>query len=187
MFDSKDIEKYRSVKAPEGLMEKILADAGAPHEKKTARVVLTNRFVRSASAIAACFIMVVTLSFMLLRDPSELYINVGGESLDRAGESFAMGEMPMALSRGAEEPTGICFTPMGEGEITVTLTGGELWRLEDGEPMLCELPYKAESGSTLYWVPTALESRMTLEANGERVIYKTAGETSDNMKIFFEK
>ncbi|MBE6662660.1 MAG: DUF3379 domain-containing protein [Ruminococcaceae bacterium] len=185
MFDSKDIEKYHSVKAPDGLWERIAAEAEAP--KRRARAIGTNRFVRSASAIAACFIMVVTLSFMLLRDPSELYINVGGESLDRAGESFAMGEMPMALSRATEAPMGIGFTPMGEGEITVTLTGGELWRLEDGEPMLCELPYKAESGSTLYWVPTVPESRMTLEANGERVTYKTAGETSDDMKIFFEK
>ena len=187
MFDSKDIAKYRSVKAPEGLMEKILADAGTSTEKKKARVLLSDRFVRSASAIAACFVMVITLSFMLLRDSSELYIRVGGESLDRAGESFAMSEMPMALSRAAEEPMGICFTPMGEGEITVTLTGGELWRIEQGEPVLCELPYKAENGSTLYWVPTAPEARMTLQSGGKSVTYKTTGETSDNMKIFFEK
>lgn len=185
MFDSRDIEKYRSVKAPEGLMEKILADAGEP--KKQARVIGKGAFVRSASAIAACFLMVITLTLMLGREPSELYISVGGESLDRTGESLSIGEMPALLSRVSDAPMGIGFSPMGEGEITVTLTNGELWCMYEGEPRLCELPYAAESGSTLYWVPTAFESRMTLEANGESVSYRTVGEEPDNMKILFEK
>lgn len=170
MFDSKDIENYRSVKAPDGLFERIAAEASAP--KKKARVIETNRFLRSASAIAACFLMVLTVTFLLRDTPSDLYISVGGEVLSAETEMSVTA--PALLSRVAEEPMGIRFEPMGEGEITITVEGGELWRF-DGEATLCELPYTAESGSTLYWVATEAESRLTLEADGESVTYRTAG------------
>ena len=170
MFDSKDIEKYRSVKAPQGLFERISAETSAP--KKKARVIGNVAFMRSMSAIAACFIMVVALTFMLGRESSDLYIRVGGEALKADSELSV--DAPALLSRVAEEPMGIRFEPMGESEITITVEGGELWRF-DGEATLCELPYVAESGSTLYWVATEPESRMTLEADGESVTYRTAG------------
>ena len=170
MFDSKDIEKYRSVKAPEGLFERIAVEAGEP--KKKARVIGTNAFVRTASAIAACFLMVMTVTFLLRDMPSDLYISVNGEVLSAETEMIVAA--PALLSRVADEPMGIRFEPKGEGEITITVEGGELWRF-DGEATLCELPYVAESGCTLYWVATAPESCMTLEADGESVTYRTAG------------
>ncbi len=170
MFDSKDIEKYRSVKAPDGLFERIAKEASEP--KKTARVIGRNAFVRAASAVAACFLMVMTVTFLLRDMPGDLYISVEGEAL--SAETGMSVNAPALLSRSSEEPMGIRFEPMGEGEITITVEGGELWRF-DGEATLCELPYVTESGSTLYWVATEPESRMTLEADGERVTYRTAG------------
>ncbi len=172
MFDSKDIEKYRSIKAPQGLFERIAAEADASPKK--ARVIGNVAFLRSASAIAACLLLVVTMTFMLGREPSDLYICVSGEALRAESESVLSVDTPALLSRVSEEPMGIRFEPMGEGEITITIEGGELWRF-DGEASRCELPYTAESGSTLYWVATEAESRMTLEAGGESVTYRTAG------------
>lgn len=189
MFDSRDIEKYRSVKAPEGLMDKILADAGAPKEKKTARVIGKGAFYRSASAIAACFIFAVALSFMLRSEPSELYINVGGESLSRAGESVLVGDMPMALGRQAELPMGIPFEIECADTVTVTVDGGELWTETGEESEKCMLPYAAKDGDILYWVPdTATTSKLTLAANGKSVTYTAnIGEDAADIRIQFEK
>lgn len=188
MFDSKDIEKYRETKAPEGLFERILADA---HEPKRARVIGKGAFVRSASAIAACFIMVVTFSFLFGSGSSDVYINVSGERLDRAGESVSVGEMPMpmALARLTDEPLGISFKVGAKGAVTVTLEGGELWKENEGEGEKCVLPYVAEAGEMLYLVPNmAQTTRLTLTAQGESVTYTVgAGEDPADIRIRFEK
>jgi len=184
MFDSRDIEKYRSVKAPEGLMEKILADAESP-KKKTARVIGNGAFYRAASAIAACFVLVFTLSIMLRGNESELYVSIGGESLRRAGESVALCDLPMPLGRLAESPMGIPMVIEGADSVKVTLEGGELWT-EDGEER--ELPYTAAEGETLYLVPDMSgNTRMTLEAEGESVTYKITGDDPADIEIQLEK
>ncbi len=188
MFDSRDIEKYRSVKAPEGLMEKILADAEAPKEKKQARVIGKSAFYRAASAIAACFVLVFTLSFMLRGNESDLYVSVGGESLSRAGESVALSDLPMPLGRLMESPMGIPFVIEGADSVTVTLEGGEIWTEGGEESKPCDLPYIAAKGEVLYLVPDMTgNTRMTLEANGESVTYKIEGKDPADIKIQFEK
>ena len=186
MFDSKDIEKYRSVKAPEGLFERIAQDASAP--KKTARVIETNRFLRSASAIAACFLLVMTLTFALGRE-SDLYICVGGEELSRAGETMKVGDVPATLARLAEAPMGIPFTVSASERATVTLEGGELWTVGAEGAMLVELPYTAEKGEVLYLLPEADKiSYLTLTENGKSVTYTvSAGEDPAEAQITFEK
>lgn len=187
MFDSKDIETYRSVKAPEGLFERIAQDASAP--KKTARVIETNRFLRSASAIAACFLLVMTLTFTLGRDASDLYICVGGEELSRAGETMKVGETPAPLARLAEAPMGIPFTVSANERATVTLEGGELWTMGAEGEMRCELPYTAEKGEVLYLLPEADKiSYLTLTENGKSVTYTVSiGEDPADAQITFEK
>lgn len=186
MFDSKDIEMYRSVKAPEGLFERIASEASAP--KKTARVIETNRFLRSASAIAACFLLVLTLTFTPGRE-SDLYICVGGEALSRAGETMKVGDMPATLGRLAEAPMGIPFTVEASETATVTLEGGELWTVGAEGAELLELPYTAEKGETLYLLPEADKiSYLTLTENGESVTYTVkAGEDPADIRIKLEK
>lgn len=167
-------------------MEKILADANAP---KRARVIGKGAFYRSASAIAACFIFAVALSFMLRSEPSEFYINVGGESLRRAGESVAVGDMPTMFGRQAELPMGIPFVIEATEAVTVTVENGELWTVKGDEGEKCEIPYIACEGETLYLVPdAAIGTKLTLTACGESVTYAvTDGERSADIRIVFEK
>ncbi|MBO5306013.1 MAG: hypothetical protein J6B12_04545 [Clostridia bacterium] len=166
-------------------MERILADTDAPKEKKRARVIGSGAFTRAASAIAACFVLVFTISFMLRGNGSEFYVSVGGESLRRAGESVALGDLPMPLGRLAESPMGIPFQIEGEDAVTLTLEGGELWTA-DGEES--ELPYVAKEGETVYLVPDMSgDTRLTLEANGQSVTYKITGNDPADIKIQFEK
>lgn len=187
MFDSKDIEAYQNIKAPEGLFERIVADAGAP--KKKARVIENVAFMRAASAIAACFLLVVTLTFTLGREASDLYICVGGEDLRVAGETMKVGEAPTALARLVEEPMGIPFEIGASGTVTVSLEGGELWTMGAEGAELLELPYEAEAGEVLYLVPDgAKTSYLTLTQNGESVTYTVeAGEDPADARITFEK
>ena len=187
MFDSKDIETYRSVKAPEGLFDRIATDASAP--KKKARVFENVRFMRSASAIAACFLLVMTLTFMLGRETSDLYICVGGESLRQAGETMKVGDAPTPLARIAEEPMGIPFEIGAKKEVTVALENGELWTVGVEGAMRCELPYTAEAGEVLYLLPEADKiSYLTLTENGVSVTYTVrAGEDPADSRITFEK
>lgn len=185
MFDSRDIEKYRSVKAPDGLMEKIFADANVPQEKKKARVIGSGAFYRTASAIAACFVLVFTITVMMRESQSDLYVSVGGESLRRAGESVVLSDLPMPLGRLAESPMGIPFVMEGADSVKITLKGGELWS-ENGE--VIELPYEAARGETLYLVPDMTgNTHMTLEANGESVTYQITGDNPADIKIQFKK
>ena len=114
MFDSRDIEEYRSQKAPEGLLERILADSKANQPKQTqdrsqkkARVIGKNAWFRSVSAVAACFIFAVTLSCLFRNEPSDFYISVGGENLDKAGETVYVKDKPSMLVRTTDEPMGI--------------------------------------------------------------------------------
>lgn len=186
MFDSKDIEAYQNIKAPQGLFERIATEASAP--KKKARVIENVAFMRSLSAIAACFLLVITLTFTLGREVSDLYICVGGEDLRVAGETMKVGQMPTPLARLTEEPMGIPFEIGAKDLVAVSLVGGELWSAGAEGATLCELPYTAEAGEVLYLVPTDGVSHLTLTVNGESVTYTvTAGKTPADTWITFEK
>ena len=186
MFDSKDIEAYRNIKAPRGLYERIAAEASAP--KKKARVIENVAFMRSASMIAACFLLVITLTFTLGREASDLYICVGGEDIRVAGETMKVGQTPTPLARLTEEPMGIPFEIGAKNSVTVSIVGGELWSAGAEGATRCELPYTAEAGEVLYLVPTADVSHLTLTEGGESVTYTvSAGENPADAQITFEK
>ena len=67
MFDNKDLEAYRNIKAPSELKTRILADCEAETERgqrKIGGAFPSRRLVRSLSAIAACFVLAVAIVSM---------------------------------------------------------------------------------------------------------------------------
>lgn len=186
MFDSRDIEKYRSVKAPEGLKEKILQKAEG---KKKARIIGNGAFVRRATVIAACFLMVATFTLMLREKPSDFYISVGGEELRRGGESIVLGDMPATMTRLANAPMGLPLVIEGKESVLVTVENGELWRETEEEAVMCALPYEAEAGQTIYFVPSeANTSKITLTAGDESITYAVEnGKDPADIRITLQK
>lgn len=188
MFDSKDIERYRSQKAPDGLYDRILADAGESKAKK-ARVLDSRAWVRSVSSIAACFIFAVALTFMLRNTPTELYISVSGTDLREAGETAYVSVAPSVLARTAEAPAGIPIEIRSNDEVTVDAEHGQVWCAEDGAHIMRELPCTAKAGDILYWVPDMAEhARLILTSGSESVTYTVeSGDGATDIRIVFEK
>lgn len=186
MFDSKDIERYQSQKAPEGLYDRILADA--PTVKK-ARVIESRAFVRSVSSIAACFIFAVALSFMLRNGPSELYISVDGTALREAGETMYVSVAPSMLARTTDAPAGIPIEIRAKGEVTLDAEYGQVWYTEDGAHIMRTLPCTAMEGDLVYWVPDMTEhATLTLTCGNESVTYTVeSGEDTADLRIVFQK
>ncbi len=186
MFDSKDIERYQSQKAPEGLYDRILADA--PTVKK-ARVIESRAFVRSISSIAACFIFAVALTFMLRNNPSELYISVDGTALREAGETMYVSVAPSMLARTAEAPAGIPIEIRAKGEVRLDAEHGEVWYVEGGAHIQRMLPCTAQEGDLVYWVPDMTEhATLTLtDGNGSVTYTVKAGADPADIRITFEK
>jgi hypothetical protein len=186
MFDSGDIERYRSQKAPDGLYDRILADA--PTRKK-ARLLESRAFVRSVSSVAACFIFAVALTFMLRNTPSEVYISVSGTDLREAGETAYVSVTPSVLARTAEAPAGIPVEIRSKTEVTVDAEHGQVWCTKDGAHIMRELPCTAKAGDLLYWVPDMAEhARLTLTSDSESVTYTVeSGDDAADIRIVFEK
>lgn len=189
MFDSGDIERYQSQKVPDGLYDRILADAGNVQTNKKARVLRSTAFVRSASSIAACFIFAVALTFMLRNSPSELYINVDGTALRQAGETMYVDVAPSMLARTAEAPAGIPIEIRAKGEVVLDAMHGELWYAEGGAHIQRMLPCTAQEGDLLYWVPDMTQhATLTLTAGAESVTYTVeSGEDTADLRIVFQK
>lgn len=186
MFDQKDIERYQSQKAPDGLYDRILADA--PMVKK-ARVLESRAFVRSVSSIAACFVFAVVLSFMLRSGPSEFYINVDGTDLRLAGETAYASVAPTVLARTADAPCGIPIEIHAKGEVTLYAEHGEVWYTEGGANIKRMLPCTVEEGDLLYWVPDLSEhATLTMTLGDESVTYTVEeGDDTADLRIVFQK
>lgn len=186
MFDSKDIERYQSQKAPDGLYDRILADA--PTAKK-ARLLESRAFVRSVSSIAACFIFVVALTFMFRSNPSELYISVDGTDLRVAGETMYVSVAPSVLARTTEAPAGIPIEIRADGEVRLDAKHGEIWYTDGGASIQRTLPCTAQTGDLVYWVPDLSENAtLTLTLGDESVTYTVeSGDDTADLRIVFQK
>ena len=140
MFEQKEIQAYRSIKAPSELKNRITADCEAENARgirKIGGAFPMHGFVRSLSAVAACFVLAVAI-FSLARMNTE-FVTLSYEGTTVTADAVAVA-MPTALAGSmAREitPSGIELSFDVRGEATVTVSGGCLYTVSaDGAEIL---------------------------------------------------
>ncbi len=155
MFEQKEIQAYRSIKAPSELKNRITADCEAENVRgirKIGGAFPMHGFVRSLSAVAACCVLAVAI-FSLTRMNTE-FVTLSYEGSAVTAEGIAV-SVPTAFADSmAREitPSGIELALDVRGDATVTVSGGCLYTVsEDGTEILSLGSETTITGDTVLW------------------------------------
>lgn len=140
MFDKKDIEAYESIKAPKDLKARIWNDCESNRPKR-ATVLSDSRFIKQMTAVAACFLLVVTVFSAGMLGGVDAVLSYEGESITDAGVAVAFTQ-PMAIEetvtgRAAAEIR-IPLTFVSEQAMTVSVKDGMLYEADESGELLGE-------------------------------------------------
>ncbi len=136
MFDKKDIEAYQSLRASSDLKARILADAETSGGKR-ARILENSRLIKQMTAVAACFLLVITVFAASTAGGPDMVLLYEGESVTREGVAVAMAQ-PMTIGDeiAGRSVSEICipFSVTSEKRATISIESGRLYEAgEDGE------------------------------------------------------
>ena len=155
MFEQKEIQAYRSIKAPSELKNRITADCEAENVRgirKIGGAFPMHGFVRSLSAVAACFVFAVTI-FSLTRMNTG-FVTLSYEGTKVTTEGIAVSAPTAFADSMAREitPSGIELAFDVKGEATVTVSGGCLYTVsEDGNEIVPLGSEATITGDTVLW------------------------------------
>ena len=178
MFEQKEIQAYRSIKAPSELKNRITADCEAENVRglrKIGGAFPMHGFVRTLSAAAACFARAVAI-FSLTRMNTE-FVTLSYEGTTVTADAVAVA-MPTALAGSmAREitPSGIELAFDVRGEATVTVSGGCLYTVSaDGAEILSLGSETAiTEDSVLWWTVDGDEGEflLTVTADDKQTVF----------------
>ena len=155
MFEQKEIQAYRSIKAPSELKNRITADCEAENVRgirKIGGAFPMQGFVRSLSAVAACFVLAVAI-FSLTRMNTEL-VTLSYEGSAVTTEGVAISAPTAFADSMAREitPSGIELAFDVRGDATITVSGGCLYIASaDGTDTISLGNAVAITGDTVLW------------------------------------
>ena len=178
MFDNKDLEAYRNIKVPSELKTRILADCEAEAtsgKRNIGGAFPTRNWIRSLSAVAACFVLAVAIFSMTRMNTSFVTLSYEGTTI--SGERTAIGEVASLAeySPRSVTPAGIPLTFDVRGKAEVAVSGGSLYSVsKDGEEIL-SLGEKTEiTGDTVIWwtvIDGSGEHELTVTVDGKETVY----------------
>jgi hypothetical protein len=119
MFDENQKKAYESIKAPDGLLERIVSSA--EESKKDNVFVFRSRISRIAAA-AACIVCVAVAAFTVFSQ-NGIEINVNGTEFDE--------NVSIALAQTDEPALARAFSP-AEVSVSLDLDGGALLTVDSG-------------------------------------------------------
>ena len=178
MFEQKEIQAYRSIKAPSELKNRITADCEAENVRgirKIGGAFPMHGFVRSLSAVAACFALAVAI-FSLTRMNTELVtLSYGGSAVTAEGVAISA---PTAFADSMARE----ITPLGielafdiRGEATITVSGGCLYIVSaDGTETISLGNEVTITGDTVLWWTVEDgegEFLLTVAADDEQTVF----------------
>lgn len=178
MFEQKDIEAYRSIKAPSELKNRITADCEAERTRgirKIGGAFPMQGLVRSLSAVAACLVLAVAI-FSLTRMNTE-FVTLSYEGMTLTDAKTVVSK-PATFS----DPMAREVTPMGirlafdtKGEAGITVTGGCLYAVsEDGEEILTLGSETEITEDTVLWwavIEGSGNYELTVDADGKQTVF----------------
>ena len=178
MFEQKEIQAYRSIKAPSELKNRITADCEAKNVRGARNIggaFPMHGFVRSLSAVAACFALAVAIFSLTRMNTGFVTLSYEGTKVTADGTAVAM---PTAFADSmAREitPSGIELAFDVKGEATVTVSGGCLYTVSaDGAEILSLGSETAiTEDSVLWWTVDGDEGEflLTVTADGKQTVF----------------
>lgn len=178
MFEQKEIQAYRSIKAPSELKNRITADCEAEHVRGTRKIggaFPMHGFVRSLSAVAACFVLAVAI-FSLTRMNTE-FVTLSYEGTTLTGAKTVVGKPATLSDSMAREitPMGIRLAFDTKGEAEITVSGGCLYAVsKDGEEILTLGGETVITEDTVLWwavIEGSGNYELTVDADGKQTVF----------------
>lgn len=164
MFTEAEKREYQSIRAPESLRERVLAQSEAPRAEKP-RAVPRRRWL--APAMAACLMLALLVTALLPR--ADLTVSVG--------EALSGGESGIAMMSRAAAPLRLPVTVTTGGEATLSVSRGRLCD-EAGESI-----DRVMGGQSLFWEiddPDEAERyTLTARCGGESLTLTLAFDAAD--------
>ena len=152
MISNKDIEKYRSIKAPSELRTRVLRACEIEERKQKAnqsgRFFANPRFIRGMSAVAACLVLVM-LSFVAVR-----MVSVDA-SLTYNGNEVSGGIEMGGAAMGAKSVASISGIPLSietNGKATVKVSHGYIYVADsEGNAVDCGDDLEISENTDIWW------------------------------------
>ncbi len=159
IFDSKDIQAYKSIKAPEALKSKIYATGDlekAPSMQKKTSILTNRRLTKTLSAIAACLCFAVLAGTALgLLNGGQVAVSYFGAPLTEAGTQIQT-NMAAPAAQDMRQASGVVIpiTVEADSEATVTVSNGEIYTADENGEIGESLgkTAKIDSQTSLCWV-----------------------------------
>lgn len=129
MFEEKDIESYQAIKAPKELKEKVLSEC----QYRTQNKVSHTNFYKSITAVAVCFVMIVTSCFIWAKTSSvNVYFNDSKFSGSKI--SVCSNDLNTVSQRNIDESNnGIELNAKLRTDISISNGMFHVWDIEKGE------------------------------------------------------
>lgn len=129
MFDDKQIQEFRQIKAPETLRNKVL----------TARPMRSAAPMLRYAALAACLVFLVTVTVLFIPRGSGIAVTTGGQAITESGITLAIRQneaepaaYALARSVPASDTLDVPLTFTADGACRITMSSGEI--IVDGLP-----------------------------------------------------
>lgn len=162
MFYDKDIEKFRSITAPEGLKEKIEKELYLTEKKK-------NGTAKQILSLAACF--AVVFSFLLFSNLSASEPALMFNGTEIRNKAVCLDGAPPSVARAAIS-SGMPFELKVKEKTTLSVSDGGL--LKEGKTERTETLVLSEKGKTKVYVvfeDEFLPVTLTAETEKEKAVY----------------
>ena len=176
MLNDKDIQKFRSLTAPEGLKEKIENELSLQSRKR-------NSLKKSISALAACFTVVFALLFFSSLSDTKVTLMYEGTKISSEAVSVRNISEP-SVARAAIFP-GIPFEIKVKEKTTLTVSDGGL--LKKGSSEGTDKIVLTEKGITeiyLVFEDEYLPLTLTVEAEAESEKYVFSYDEAEGYVIY---
>ena len=178
MFDQKEIEAYRSIKAPSALKNRITADCEAERTRGKRNIggaFPTQGLLRSLSAVAACFVLAVAI-FSLTRMNTE-FVTLSYEGTTLTDAKTVVSQPAVLSDSMAREitPMGIRLAFDTKGEAKITVSGGCLYAMSENGEEIVSLGSETEitEDTVLWWavVEGLGNYELTVNANDKQTVF----------------
>ena len=176
MFDKRDVESYRNIKVPSELKSRILADCEAENMRGK-RIIggafPSQRLIRSLSALAACFVLVVAIFSLTRMNTASVTLSYDGVVL--SDERQPVGNTARAMDARATVPSGIPLEFKTQENTEIKVSGGSLYLVGEDSEDIVSLGDRAEiaENTVIWWAvePGSETYELFVSADGEQTVY----------------
>ena len=176
MFEQRDIQAYRNIKAPSELKQKITADCIAGNARGNRNIggaFPMQRFVRSFSAVAACFVLAVAIFSLTRMNTQFASVSYDGATITDSKTAISQATALSVAGARTVEPSGIPLSFDVRGKASITVSGGSLCAVSGNEIVSLGSETEISDDAELWWsVDEGFgQYEMTVTADGKQTVF----------------